>query len=658
MNVEGLLALGRLATVALHPSEDWLCAAVSRRSTCGARWVHDLWRLPLDGSEAVQLTFGEWNDRAPHFSNDGLLGFLSNRPVGKSPEPGEDERSQIWGFDPGGREARRLSDVALGVNDFRFAGARLLVWTRHWPDVPDADQRAHAAKRAKDGPSVLHYRRTPVRHWDHWLGPDRAQLLCIHPEGAQFDLTEGTVHEHERDVSWDVSADGRFVAMNAEEKAEDGVARGWLRRIAIRADGSLERIEDLGRAGNVSHYGAKLSPSGASLATQRHTRSGPDGDGRLPRVDLVVFGPDGSARSLATELDRWLSPECWLDERRLLCTFDDRGRTRLAEVDTETDQVRAWTDRGVVHGVVCGAGGSSSTTRVAMMHSTLTSAPRAATVDANGAQPLADPTGFAEKHAEALSKLVVEDLSVEAADGQQVHGLLLKPSTPGPHPCLLWIHGGPIHQWADGWHWRWNPAAFVEQGYAIALPNPRGSTGEGYEFTAGIWGNEWGAACYDDLMRFTDALEQRDDIDASRVAAMGGSFGGYMANWIGGHTGRFRALITHASLFDLRAFHGRTDASAYFGLHLASTPWTGEMDRYSPHRAVPDWKTPTLILHGEKDYRVPLGEALALFEGLQAHGVESELVVFPDENHWILQPNNAQAWHEAILTFLQKHVLD
>ena len=140
------------------------------------------------------------------------------------------------------------------------------------------------------------------------------------------------------------------------------------------------------------------------------------------------------------------------------------------------------------------------------------------------------------------------------------------------------------------------------------------------------------------------------------MAAMGGSFGGYMTNWIGGQTDRFAAIVTHASVYDLRAFYGSTDVPPYFGKHNASTPWEGEIDKYSPHRFVPRWKTPTLILHGDKDYRVPVTEALALFEGLQAHGVPSELVVFPDENHWILKPRNIRAWYGAVTDFVSRTV--
>jgi dipeptidyl aminopeptidase/acylaminoacyl peptidase len=214
-------------------------------------------------------------------------------------------------------------------------------------------------------------------------------------------------------------------------------------------------------------------------------------------------------------------------------------------------------------------------------------------------------------------------------------------------------------QFADGWHWRWNPLIPAAAGYAMILPNPRGSTGFGQEFIQGIWNNEWGGACFRDIMAVLDAVCSRDDIDAERVGAMGGSFGGYMANWIGVQTERFRCLMTHAGIYDLGGFTGATDYPSYMYYGLGITPYENPeaFERYSPHRLLANWKTPTLIIHGEKDYRVPIGEALHLFEALCWRGVDAELLVFPDENHWILRPQNIRQWYRVMLEFACKHLL-
>lgn len=194
-------------------------------------------------------------------------------------------------------------------------------------------------------------------------------------------------------------------------------------------------------------------------------------------------------------------------------------------------------------------------------------------------------------------------------------------------------------------------------GYVVAQPNPRGSTGYGDELLAGIWGNSWGTGCYQDVMAVADALAARPEVDADRMAAMGGSFGGYMANWIGCNDARFRCLVTHAGVYEFHAFNNVTDTPAWMPHMIGFGPWE-DAEAWvacSPHRKVSQWRTPTLIVHGEKDYRVPISEALALFEALQRLEVPSEMLIFPDENHWILKPRNTIAWYERVLDFVGRH---
>jgi len=225
-----------------------------------------------------------------------------------------------------------------------------------------------------------------------------------------------------------------------------------------------------------------------------------------------------------------------------------------------------------------------------------------------------------------------------------------------PAPLLLWIHGGPLGSW-NAWSWRWNPWIAVAHGYAVLLPDPAMSTGYGIDFIRRGWG-AWGAAPYTDLMAIVDAAQERPDIDAERTAAMGGSFGGYMANWIAAQTDRFAAIVTHASLWALDQMMATTDASYY---------WLREMtrdmtDANSPHRFAGEITTPMLVIHGDKDYRVPIGEALRLWWYLLSQSKADDgasphkFLYFPDENHWILKPNHAKVWYATVLAFLDQHV--
>ena len=300
--------------------------------------------------------------------------------------------------------------------------------------------------------------------------------------------------------------------------------------------------------------------------------------------------------------------------------------------------------------------GAAATAR--LLRSTLLEAPECFVTDARaGSRPkvLARLSGH-----EKADYAVVENLRAASTDGAPIQFFLVRPKNArGPLPLLLWIHGGPIGMDTDGWHWRWNPLLAVAAGYAVALPNPRGSTGFGQQFIQGIWGNVWGAQCYDDLMAVTDALVARPDVDGARTMAMGGSFGGYMTNWVGTQTDRFKCLVTHASIVTMAQFTGTTDHPAWWYLEMGGEDPYADMakfDRYAPIRHIKNWKTPVLIIHGELDYRCPINEGLNLFEALQYHGVPSELLVFPDENHWILKPRNAVAWYEAVLEFIGRHL--
>jgi dipeptidyl aminopeptidase/acylaminoacyl peptidase len=394
----------------------------------------------------------------------------------------------------------------------------------------------------------------------------------------------------------------------------------------------------------------RFSPDGGTLAVAREWRSASGLRIGLSLIDVA----SGAVRDIAAGWDRWATPVDFTRDGASLCVIaDDQGEQPVFEVALATQAVRRLTApaSGGSHGsVVALADG-----RLACIRSTLLDPPECYVLDGAGApRPLARISGFTPAHTWAE----VERLSVVSTDGASIQGFMIRPKgRSGRLPVLLWIHGGPISMSVDGWHWRWNPLLAVAQGYAVVESNPRGSTGFGQEFIDGIWGNRWGAQCYEDLMAVTDALAQRPDVDASRMMAMGGSFGGYMTNWIATQTTRFRCLITHASIVGMSTFSGVTDHPGFWYLEMGGeNPYANpeSFDRYAPWTRISSWKTPTLIIHGEQDYRCPIGEALMLFEALQYHGVESELLVFPDENHWILKPRNIVAWYTHVLEFLRR----
>ncbi|WP_156448302.1 prolyl oligopeptidase family serine peptidase, partial [Mycobacterium sp. NAZ190054] len=391
-----------------------------------------------------------------------------------------------------------------------------------------------------------------------------------------------------------------------------------------------------------------VSPDGRSVAYTRETISTPQ---QAPRITLCLLRFGEQPVELTAGWDRWPTSVTWsADGSAVIVTADDNGRGPIFAVDPRSGAVRPVVADDFTYSDVHPAPRGV----LFALRSSYTTPQHPVRIDADGSVTVLDCVALPELPG------TLAEVTATSDDGCTVRSWLVLPDHGRPAPLLLWIHGGPLASW-NAWHWRWNPWLMAARGYAVLLPDPALSTGYGQDFIQRGWG-AWGFAPYTDLMAATDAACAHPGVDATRTAAMGGSFGGYMANWIAGHTDRFAAIVTHASLWALDQFGATTDGGYWWAREM-----TPEMtSANSPHLFVSEIATPMLVIHGDKDYRVPIGEALRLWyellsksalpaadDGATVH----RFLYFPSENHWVLSPQHAKIWYQVVLAFLGHHVL-
>lgn len=640
----------RVSEVVPSPDGRWAVAVVDHLDKDQAKYKSALWRVSLvDDAAPVRLTRGEHGDSRPRFRGDGALLFLSQRPTPHDDKGAESRRSQVWVMAEGA-EPMPLTDEPLGVGSFEVAadGDALVLITPVLPGVEHDKQRETADDRREHGPSVRRYTQMPVRFWDHWL-PEAAPHLVAHVDGKRVDRTPDANREHRQSSGVAVSRDGRFAVLERTRPGKWGLRDAALEIFDLGPDGGSRLI---GVEERLNLWSPAIDPTGDRIACLHVKREeGQCIDQRVAVIDVAT----GDIRVLGQALPGWPHAVTW-DGDSIVATVPDHGNQTLWRIDPQTGEAQRITPEGAqgTWGAVRVHQG-----RVVGLCHTQGQAPE---VFVSSAQPGSTPQRRSTLSGGADPDVVWSSEWVDGDGGDPVQYFVVRPrEIEGAAPVLFMIHGGPMSSWLDCWHWRWNAGLFAALGFVVVCPNPRGSTGFGQDFVAGVWGNTWGAACYRDLVAVVDALAERPDTDTSRMACMGGSFGGYMTNWIATQPlgERFRCMVSHAGLFSLSGFVGTTDSPMWWRFSQGDDLWNAGVDwvdMYSPHRQVAAWKAPTLIIHGEKDYRVPVAEALQLFDALQAHGVESELMLFPDENHWILKPRNIVTWYEGVMEWLGRYL--
>ena len=641
----------RLGDLRLSPDGRRLVATVGELDDSRAKRVEALWELDPEGTTpARRLTWSAKGETSPRWLPDGSLLFLSAR--GKDDEQAT---SALWLLPAGGGEARQVVDRPGGfaaIDIARDAGV-VAASSPTLTAAADAEQDEQLRTQRKDRKisGVLH-ESSPIRYWDHDLGPGQLRLVAISVgDEADSEVRELTPAPGRAldEQGFVMTPDGRTVITGWAVDDEPGFPRPQL--VAIDVASGEQRV--LASEPYVFFADPAVSPDGRSLACLRVEDSSYD---QAPTPTLWVIDlVTGQGRAVAAAADLWPNAPVWAaDGAALYFTSDHQGHCPIFRVDLATDDVTKVTRSGHYAAISVSPDGR----HLFALRDHIDAPPTAVRLDARGED--ADPQCVLPSPAGVVVPGRLEELTVVVEDGTTVHAWLALPesaSAQSPVPLLLWIHGGPLNSW-NAWAWRWNPWLMTEKGYAVLLPDPALSTGYGRALVQRGWG-QWGGTPYTDLMSVTDEVVKRPDIDETRTAAMGGSYGGYMANWVACHTDRFRCIVTHASLWALDQFQGTTDHPAYWAREWGLPHTQPERyEQWSPHRFAEQISTPILVIHGDKDYRVPVGEGLRLWWDLQRRKVPSKFLYFPDEGHWILKPGNAELWYETVWAWLATHVLD
>ncbi|QFS92663.1 Prolyl tripeptidyl peptidase precursor [Mycobacterium sp. THAF192] len=657
-DLDEFLALPRVSGLAVSPDGSRIVATVSRLNDKRTDFVSALYELdPAARRPARRITHGAKGESAPAFTHDGDLLFVASRPGADDDKPAG---KALWRLPAAGGEAVEVVTMPGGVDGVLAATAAdvTVVSSSMMPSANDVDddRRLRTARTDNSISAVLHTG-YPVRHWDHDLGPELPHLFDVSTAGTRRDLTPQPASGL-RDAHADLSPDGTFIVTTWQLPVPAAATRSVLVRIDVATGERTVLVDDpdadLGRPA--------IAPDGRSVAFTRETLSTPH---HAPRITLCVLPFGDRPAELTSSWDRWPTSVIWTtDATSLIVTADDNGRGPVFAVDPVSGTVRPVVADDFTYTDVHAAPGGE----LFALRSSYAAPPQPVRIDADGSVtvlPLVD-----------LPELpgTLTEVVATAEDGQPVRSWLALPHSAQPQsaqsdsvqpaPLLLWIHGGPLASW-NTWHWRWNPWLMVSAGYAVLLPDPALSTGYGQDFIQRGWG-AWGFAPYTDLMAATDAAVDHPGVDGSRTAAMGGSFGGYMANWIAGHTDRFAAIVTHASLWALDQFGGTTDGAYWWAREM--TPEMAAAN--SPHRFVTEIRTPMLVIHGDKDYRVPIGEALRLWyellsssalpaadSGPEAGATAHRFLYFPSENHWVLNPQHTKIWYQVVRGFLDRQLL-
>lgn len=578
---------------------------------------------------------------------------------------------QLWIVATDGSNPRQLTSLNGGVSGPVWAptGDRIAVVSGVYPDCPDDPCNVARAKREDSSMVKAHVTDNLLyRHWSAWTPNTRSHLFVVPVGGgAVVDVTKGALYDvppgpFGGSEGYAFAPDGRELAFTAKDQGREDAWSTDINVHTVPVSGGVGTI--ITKESRGADVNPVYSPDGKWILYNSQQRAGFEADlGRLMAYDRSAH----TSQRLATNWDRNA------DSYRFSSSGD---AIYIVTTDASRDKFYRLTKSGsgwnTMPRLVVGTMNNGSLTisndgktivwvRDAVDHPAEV---YAATIGTTGATVIRQLTHENDALIAQLKLNPAEDFWFKGAGGDSVQGMIIRPpnwEAGKKYPVLFLIHGGPQGAFLDNWHGRWNFSLFASPGFAVVAVNPRGSTGYGQKFVDEI-SKDWGGKVYTDLMNGLDAALARNSwMDSTRMGAAGGSFGGYMTNWIEGHSNRFKALFTHAGVFNLENMYGATEEIwfpdwEYGGPYWDKTAMETQYRVFSPHLYAANFKTPMLVVAGELDYRVPYYEGVSVFTALQRQNIPSRLIIFPDEGHWIGKPQNQRLWWNEALGWFRKYL--
>jgi dipeptidyl aminopeptidase/acylaminoacyl peptidase len=655
---EDMMSLKRIGGPAMSPDGKWvLFAAVDADLKENKRTSH-LWVVPMAGGPARQLPATPAGESGGHWSPDGKSYLYVSAAEGGS---------QVWvrGFDSASGTpsvaATKISSISTEADGAIWSpdGKNIVFVSEVFPGcMDDACNKFSDEERAKSKVKATVFEHLLFRHWNHYSPGKRSHLFVVPVEGGVAkDLTPG-----DHDVPpfslggqdpYAVSPDGKEVAFTSNWDEVGATSTNNDIFIVPITGGEPKKLSTSPGSDSTPLY----SPDGKWLAWRMQKRAGYESD----RFRLVVYDrKSGEIKNLTESFDQWLETIAWSpDSKTIYFTSENKGEAPIYRLDVAAANapvsaagIRANAIQEITRGVnddlsLTPDGKTLVFTRLSVQ---APSEVYKMDLDSKKAEELSH---LNDATLAKVDMQPVESFWFAGAGGTKVQGFMVKPprfNKDEKYPVKFLIHGGPQGQWGDEWSYRWNAELFAADGYVVIMVNPRGSTGYGQAFVDGV-NKDWGGKPYIDLMNGLDYAEKTFPfIDKDRECALGASYGGYMIDWILGHTNRFKCLVSHDGMFNTESAYGSTEELWFPEWEFGDTVWANREGyrKWSPHLFAAQFKTPTLVVHGQLDYRLDVSEGFQLFTTLQRLKIPSKMLYFPDEGHWVLKPQNSELWYKTV----------